>query len=237
MERFLERDLLAEGNPHLIWILDEVDGIFACDFRDEIFALFRSWYNARALNPEGVWQRLTLVISFATEAHLFIRDLNQSPFNVGTRFTLSDFNQEQVHVLGERYGVSLSAEDSQRILKLLGGHPYLTHRAFAALATGESDLDSLEALAWRDDETLFSGHLRRISGGILKDPILLQEMIKLLAGKPETIEMDSFYRLRSAGILTGDSVAKAQCRCVLYENYMRRRMIAPTSTVVTRVPE
>ena len=56
----------------LVWAMDEVDRLFPCPFRSEVFGLFRSWHNARAPEPTQPWRRLTLVIAYATEAHLFI---------------------------------------------------------------------------------------------------------------------------------------------------------------------
>src|SRR4029434_1802258 len=102
-ERYLRREALAEAAPPLVWGLDEVDRLSTCDFGSGVFGLFRSWHNKRALDPQGPWQQLTLAIAYATEAHLFITDLNQSPFNVGTRLALEDFNFEQVAELNRRY--------------------------------------------------------------------------------------------------------------------------------------
>ena len=42
-------------------------------------------------------------IAYATEAHLFITDMNQSPFNVGARLTLKEFSKEQVTELNCLY--------------------------------------------------------------------------------------------------------------------------------------
>ena len=70
----------------------------------DVFGLFRSWHNARSLNPGGPWSRLTLAIAYATEAHLFITDLNQSPFNVGRHIQLLGFDQDQTEELNRRYG-------------------------------------------------------------------------------------------------------------------------------------
>ena len=83
------------GGP-LVWCVDEADRLFSTSFHSQVFGLFRAWYNARSYEPEGSWANLTLVIAYATEAHLFITDLHQSPFNVGTKITLVDFTPEQV---------------------------------------------------------------------------------------------------------------------------------------------
>ena len=90
-----------------VWALDEVDRLFSKPYASEVFGLFRSWHNRRQLEPDGPWSMLTMAIAYATEAHLFITDLHQSPFNVGTRLELSDFNLEQVSDLNNRYGAPL----------------------------------------------------------------------------------------------------------------------------------
>jgi len=41
-ERFLRRQILSQVNGHLVWGMDEVDRLFACDFGSEVFGLFRS---------------------------------------------------------------------------------------------------------------------------------------------------------------------------------------------------
>ncbi len=97
LERYLRKPVFGSVEQPIVWGLDEVDRLFSCDYGSEVFGLFRSWHNKRALDPSGPWSRLTLAIAYATEAHLFIKDLNQSPFNVGTRLSpLEDFNIDQI---------------------------------------------------------------------------------------------------------------------------------------------
>ena len=65
-------------------------------------------------------------MAYATESHRFITDLNQSPFNVGTRLVLEDFSLEQVAELNQRYGSPLRVQTGLAgFFKLVGGHPYL----------------------------------------------------------------------------------------------------------------
>ena len=72
----------------VLWAVDEFDRLFTSPLGGEGCGLLRSWHNARAWDPGLPWNRLTIAIAYATEAHLFIDDLNQSPFNVGTRLML-----------------------------------------------------------------------------------------------------------------------------------------------------
>jgi len=62
-----------------------VDRLFATPFGTEVFGLLRPGITSGALDPSGPWANLTIAIAYATEAHLFITDLNQSPLNIGTR--------------------------------------------------------------------------------------------------------------------------------------------------------
>src|SRR5262249_9128197 len=109
-EQYLRRAVLPKAATPVVWGLDEMDRLFACRFGSEVFGLFRSWHNRRALDPTGPWRQLTLAIAYATEAHLFITDLNQSPFNVGTRLHLEDFTFEQVEELNRRYDSPLGGK-------------------------------------------------------------------------------------------------------------------------------
>src|SRR5208283_2041067 len=94
-ERYVRREVLGKTAAPLAWGLDEVDRLFVTPFGTEVFGLLRSWHNERALDPTGPWSSLTTAIAYATEARLFITDLNQSPFNIGTRLALEDFTALQ----------------------------------------------------------------------------------------------------------------------------------------------
>jgi class 3 adenylate cyclase len=223
-ERFLRREVLAHLASPLVWAMDEVDRLFTCSFGSEVFGLFRSWHNERSLDPSGPWSRLTLAIAYATEAHLFITDMNQSPFNVGTRLTLEDFTLEQVSDLNRRYGAPLQTnEEVTRYYQLLGGQPYLTQRGLSEMVAHGISFASFEEMADRD-EGMFGDHLRRFLVLLVRDNELCEAMKSLLRGQP-CLNAENFYRLRSAGILSGDAASEARPRCQLYASYMTRHLI------------
>jgi len=215
-EQYLRREVLAIVPSPIVWGLDEVDRLFTCAFGSEIFGLFRSWHNKRALDPAGPWRRLTLAIAYATEAHLFITDLNQSPFNVGTRLMLEDFTFEQVAEINERYGSPLK-ENAQvaRYFRLVSGHPYLVRRGLYEMVVNGLDLSALEAQA-DHDEGPFGDHLRRMLFSLSQDRDLCEIVRGLLQGKP-CATPEGFYRLRSAGLVLGDSARDARLPGPLHE--------------------
>jgi serine/threonine protein kinase len=223
-ERYLRREVLGKLAGHFVWGLDEVDRLFACDFGSEVFGLFRSWHNERALDPDGPWSRLTLAIAYATEAHLFITDINQSPFNVGTRLTLEDFTLDQVRDLNRRYGAPLASESEVRQLcDLLGGQPYLVRRALNEIASGNLGFDQFVAQA-DHDEGVFGDHLRRILVLLAKDAELREVVRGVLRGEPCANSIH-FYRLRSAGVMAGDSTRDIRPRCRVYATYLQRQLL------------
>ena len=215
------RSLLG-AHHHVVWGLDEVDRLVGLDCAADVFGLFRSWHNRRALDPAAPWGRLTLAIAYATEAHLLIADLNQSPFNVGVRVTLEDFDATEAWTLNARYGSPLAEPaDARRLMALVGGSPYLLQCAFYELQQGGT-LDSLEDAARRDADAL-GEHLRRVRAVLARDPALERAMAAVLRGEP-CPDRDSFYRLRSAGLIVGASPADARPRCGLYRQLMSAAM-------------
>jgi hypothetical protein len=197
--------------------------LFTCDIGSEVFGLFRSWHNDRALDPSGPWGRLTLAIAYATEAHLFITDLNQSPFNVGTRLVLEDFSLEQVADLNGRYGCPLrNSDEVRRYYRDVGGHPYLVRRGLHEMVTRGIDIIQFESQADRD-EGIFGDHLRRILVSLAKDDELTKVVQAVIRGQP-CPNLESFYRLRSAGLMSGTSPHDVHPRCQLYTAYLNRHL-------------
>lgn len=222
-ERYLRRVVFEKVPAPIVWGLDEVDRLFAYDYASEIFGLFRSLHNKRALDPEVPWHRLTLAIAYATEAHLFITDLNQSPFNVGTRLTLEDFTLNEVAELNRRFNSPLrDDEEVTRFVRLVGGQPYLVHCGLHEMAVHNFGIAALEAQA-DHDEGLFGDHLRRLLASLARDAALCDVVRGVLGGEPCPTP-ESFYRLRSAGLITGDSPADVKPRCGLYAIYLETHL-------------
>ncbi|MBV9924201.1 MAG: AAA-like domain-containing protein [Acidobacteria bacterium] len=223
-ERYVRREVLGKVEGHLVWGMDEVDRLFTCAFGSEVFGLFRTWHNERAVDPEAPWSRLTLAIAYATEAHLFITDQNQSPFNVGTRLELKDFTREQIAEVNARHGSPLR-DDAElgRFYDLLGGHPYLVRRALHEMVTSGLSFDAFEASAGRD-EGPFGDHLRRILVLLARDTALADITRAILSGQPCPTS-EAFYRLRSAGVMAGDTQAELRPRCRLYADYLKRHLL------------
>ena len=74
------------------------------------------------------------------------------------------------------------------------------------------------------DEGLYGDHLRRMLVLLAKDPELQDVVRALLRGQP-CPNSPSFYRLRSAGVVKGDSPHDVRLRCEIYAAYLRRHLL------------
>jgi len=137
---------------------------------------------------------------------------------------LSDFTLDQVRELNRRYGFPLCNESElERFYTLLGGQPFLTQRGLHQMT--EHGLPFIEFLAGaaRDDGP-YGDHLRRIFVSLNQDPALCEVVRDVIGGKHSS-STDSFYRLRSSGIVAGECARDMKLRCQLYDQYLSRHLI------------
>jgi hypothetical protein len=223
-ERFIRREVLGKTDGHLVLAIDEVDRLFEWPYSSEVFALFRTWYNERATEPSGPWKRLTLAIVYATEAHLFITNQNQSPFNVGTKIELQDFTIDQIEELNQLYHNPLrNIGELNRFFELFNGQPFLTRRGFYELTNRGTSLDGLVKSADSDDGPC-SDHLRRILLMVSNKDDMKAALQGLLKGQPIPDAM-TFYHLRSAGLVAGETTKDAHFRCAIYRKFLARHLV------------
>jgi DNA-binding SARP family transcriptional activator len=211
---------VIEATPgHITWVMDEVDRIFDREYTDDFFGLVRSWHNRTALEPDGPFARFSVVIAYATEAHLFIKDINQSPFNIGRKVAVRDFSSAEVSELASRYGVDLSADQTKQLFQLTSGHPFLTRRALDLMV---NDGQSLEQVRDRsaDADGPFGDHLRRLGELVKLDTDTCNEVMRILKGNP-CEDLKTVSRLISGGLLV-QANGKLEFRVPAYRTYLGR---------------
>jgi hypothetical protein len=192
---FMESEVLECAVAPVVLLLDEVDRLFTCEeYRDDFFSFIRFWHNHRAIEP--LWKLLNIVLGYSTEAFMFITDMNQSPFNVGTDFILEDFNSSQVEELNIRHESPIQTpQDMNHIIGFLQGHPFLTRKALYDLVIGQLTVSRLMNQALNDDGP-FSDHLHRYLWWFNSHPELRTAMKSAI--KDQTCASDEvFYQLRS----------------------------------------
>jgi hypothetical protein len=212
---FIEDEVLPQlGGRQLILALDEADRLVTCPYASDFFGLLRVWHNNRA--GSDIWSGLNLALVISTEPYLLIREVNQSPFNVGLTLNLKDFSSQQVAELNARHGSPLGPTEFPRLVALLNGHPYLTRKALYHLVVERQSWTELERAA-PTDMGPFGDHLRYYYWRAMEAPELIAALRQVLRSGRCSDEQAA-YRLVRAGLL---AVAEGgyQFRCELYRRY------------------
>ncbi len=218
---FEEYLLLKQTNQPLVLGLDNVDLIFPHPvIADDFFGLLRAWHE-RAKN-DAIWQKLRLVIVHSQEAYT-PKDINQSPFNVGLPVELTELTLVQVQNLAKLHGLNWTGEQVQKLMAMVGGHPYLVRIALYRIARREMTLEHLLEIA-PTEEGLYRNHLLRHLSNLEQNKELLAAMKEVVdTNKPVRIKAGQASQLYSMGLVkyTGNYV---QPLCDLYNQYFRDRL-------------
>ena len=219
---FFSDHVLTDSTP-AVFALDEADRLQDAPFRDDFFGLLRAWTNDRAINPFGSpFDRLNILQVIATEPSMLIQDVNRSPFNVGTKIVLGDLTVPQVAALAQRYRAPIDTPQRDALMRLLGGHPYLTSRALYALVA--------DRITWSDlldsaptSGGLFGDHLRA-QLTLLGTRPELRDAVRHVLTRGQCPDEVTFYRLVQAGLVRGAEAGACQMRNELYALYFRNKV-------------
>lgn len=218
---YFQRYLLPELQRPVVLCLDEVDQVFeyptiATDF----FGMLRAWHEDAKIKP--IWKNLRLVIVHSKEVYIPL-NINQSPFNVGVPIELPQLTQPQVFDLVKRHQLDESEAIVDRLMAMVGGHPYLVRAALYQVARGETSLEHLLHLA-PTEGGLYGEHLRRHLLNLESDEKLIAAMKQIIAtDHPISINTSEAFKLTSMGlvIFQGSEVLPS---CNLYRQYFRERL-------------
>ncbi len=214
---YFEEYLLPTIDNPLTLGLDEVDKVF------EYPEIYRDFFGLlRALHEEGkrreIWKRLRLIIVHSTEVYVPL-DINQSPFNVGLSIELPEFNSNQILDLAQRHQLDWNNTEVEKIINLVGGHPFLIRLTLYHIASGNITLNQiLENVT--NPKSIYAEHLRRQSLILTQQPELAAAMKDIVNNNNTELSTVTKFKLQSMGLvkLQGDSVFP---RCNLYRQFLR----------------
>lgn len=216
---YFEEYLLVQTPQPLVLVLDNVDRLFAyADVADEFFGLLRAWHEEA--KSRQIWQRLRLVVSHATEVYIPL-NIHKSPFNVGLPIELNSLTPDQIQDLARRYGFTWSAQSTEFLINLVGGHPYLVQTTLDYLKQQSSSLEFLLQSAALD--SIYQDHLQQQWQTLTQDPALattFAQVIQSSAAVP--LDLTQALKLQSLGLVTLQG-AQATPSCQLYARYFADR--------------
>lgn len=213
---YFEEYLLPTIDKPLTLGLDEVDKVF------EYPEIYRDFFGLlRALHEEGkrreIWKKLRLVVVHSTEVYVPL-DINQSPFNVGLSVELPEFNNKQILDLVQRYQLDLFETEVEKLMMLVGGHPFLVHLTLYHIANRNISLTEILQNAI-SSSSIYADHLRRQTLILTQQPKLAEAMKDVVNNNSAELSTVNKFKLHSMGLvkLQEDSVL---LRCNLYRQYL-----------------
>lgn len=214
---YFEKYLLAQDDAPVVLCLDDIDLLFSHpELYEDFFGLLRSWYEKARSRPQ--WKKLRLMLAHSTEAYIRL-NINQSPFNVGLPVELTEFSIAQAEQLAQRINWEAPLVDIQKLIALLGGHPYLLEKAFDYLKVNHQL--SLEQFlqAAPTQSGIYRNHLQEVWHQLKENPELETAFYSVICTEQSIpVEPTLAYQLQSMGLikLIGNV---AQVTCQLYRQY------------------
>jgi AAA-like domain len=227
-QEYFESYLLPDLGVPLTIGLDAIDRLF--DFPHlytNFFSLLRSLHEAG--KHTEILAKLRLIISHAAEVYVPL-DINQSPFNVGISIEVSEFARDRVEVLAAKHQLNWTQNDCDRLMSIIGGHPFLVRLAMFAVAHDRLDLNTLIDTASSRQGIFYQRHLARIETTLNSYPDLLAALANVLgSGEGAILSPRLKGRLEGLGLvkLNGEFVVP---RCDLYRQYFGNLAMSATKS-------
>lgn len=220
---YFEKYILPQIDSPLILGLDEIDRVFQYpDIAEDFLGLLRAWHEES--KRRDIWKKLRLIVVHSTEVYIPM-NINQSPFNVGLPVDLPEFNAGQIQDLAARHNLKWSETEVEKLMAIVGGHPYLVRVALYHISQSELTLDELKESAIAD-AGIYSDHLRRQLWNLEEYPELAAGMREIAAAdSPVQLKAMQAFKLDSLGLvkLQGNECVP---RCELYRQYFRSHLSA-----------
>ena len=215
---YFEQCLLAEADTPLVLGLDDVDLLFPYpQIYEDFFGLLRTWYEKA--RSRKLWKKLRLILVHSTDVYIRL-NIDQSPFNVGLPIELSEFTREQVQDLAQQHGFEGNSDYLiERLMNLVGGHPYLLEQAFSHFKNHPDLTPEQFAAEAITDGGIYGNHLREFWLNLQERPKLAEAFQKVV-NSPTSVQLEpmSAYQLHSMG-LVNFSGNQVETRCHLYRHY------------------
>ncbi|MDX2211724.1 MAG: AAA-like domain-containing protein [Oculatellaceae cyanobacterium bins.114] len=221
---YLQNYLLPTLNHPLVLVLDNTDRVFEhAEIASDFCNLLRNWHDQamRGARHSRVWQNLRLVIAHSTEVYSSL-ELNTSPLaGVGMIVELPDLNADQVLHLAQRYDLTWSHTEVDRLMSWVEGHPHLIQLAINAAKRQQVPLEELLKTA-HTEAGIYSSSLRQLLTDLAQSPEMMT-LFKTLVLTEQALELKSIqaFKLQSMGLIKLEGNL-AQPRCLLYRKYFQQ---------------
>jgi tetratricopeptide (TPR) repeat protein len=190
--RCLREVVLERIKGDLVIFVDEIQYVLNLPFStDEFFAGIRELHNRRSEDPE--LNRLTFCLLGVAAPSDLIADTGTTPFNIGTRIELTDFDEVEITPLvgGMGRADATARHLLKRVLYWTGGHPYLTQCLCQEVAI-DSSVKGVRGIDKKCKELFLSAHAHESSPN-------LEDLNKRIVGLDDASRasvLDIYQRIR-----------------------------------------
>ncbi|WP_089093848.1 AAA family ATPase [Nodularia sp. NIES-3585] len=208
--------------PKIVIFLDEIDSVLGLDFSvNDFFALVRSCYNQRGINPE--YKRLCFVLLGVATPSDLITDYRRTPFNIGQAIQLHGFQLHEAQPLLQ--GFSEKVSNPQAVLKEVlfwtNGQPFLTQKICQMIRSSSASIPEKNEKAWIENLIRTNiiedweyqdepEHLRTIRDRILKGVRQPTQMLELYRQILEQGQVRAFDSLDERELILSGLLVKEQ---------------------------
>ncbi len=210
------RELLKAVPRKLVFILDEIDSLTRTPFSDNVFSQIRSIYFSRVNYP--VLEKLTYVLSGVVEPTEIIKNPKISPFNIGEKILLDDFNHQEYLSFMQKAGLEFFEYDViERIYYWTSGNPRITWDVCYELQNlGTITVEIVDELIKRLYLTAFDkAPIDTIRNLVKEDRDLRDAIIQLFYEKGSTLSDKIKSKLYLSGIVNySDNDVKIKNRII-----------------------
>lgn len=132
-EHEAELSIIAKNiSGRLVICLDEIDALIGSGYSDQVFSFIRSVYFSGRVNFDE-FSRVTYLLSGVAEPSDIIKNKDVSPFNIGAKIYLEDFERAEVDRFLQQAELVLAPEVVDCVYSWTSGHPRMTWDVFSAI--------------------------------------------------------------------------------------------------------
>jgi hypothetical protein len=219
--KFFENHFLSITDPPLVIAFDNFDCIFEhSNIEIDFCSLLRGWFEK--VNTSKAWGNLRQVIVYSQESYA-VKDVNQSPFNIGLSVELGELDLPELLALANAYGLSWTKVEAAKLMDMIGGHPHLAQLAFDQISHQELALEDLLRKA-PTDEGIYRSYLNERLQALETDPLLVEAMTKVVnSDNPVRVSSKEAFKLASMGLIKRQGNDIVPC-AHLYSLYFRDKL-------------
>ena len=214
---FVDQFVFSEVDTPLLVCMDETERIFGTPVQSGFFGSIRGYFNQSAMDQN--LKNIRWLLSTSSEPAFFIKDLNQSPFNIGTQIYHPSFGVEEIREFAGKLSVQISSGEDEQIFDYVGGRPYLTHLLLFNIGKKPESREDFYDVS-SAGKGIFRNHLHRYLFQFQKEPDLAHAMKDVAYGKGcEDIVIAD--RLEGAGLVRRDEALRVVPACSLYAGFFK----------------